>query len=146
MILMQREELFEKYEEMVELLGSDDLLLNLVTSLSNDELQSSLEFIDRVHDTNVFYNGPWVSEVQTWAGKVLKTFEFEEYNEGCEFEAILYKEELARIQAREEWEDDRQQCIKDGYNTMEDLENAISEDLYIYSYNKQGQSIPVNFG
>lgn len=143
---MQREELFEKYEEMVELLGSDDLLLNLVTSLSNDELQSSLEFIDRVHDTNVFYNGPWVSEVQDWMGKTLYRFEFEEHGEDCEACAILKREEIASEQAQQEWEDDKEQCIKDGYNSVEELEDAILDDLYVYSYNKQGESISVNFG
>lgn len=143
---MQREQLFEKYEEMVELLGADDLLLNLVTSLSNDELQSSLECIDRAHDTNVFYNGPWVSEVQDWTGKTLYRFEFEEYDEDCEREAIIKREEVASEQAQQEWQDNKEQCIKDGYNSVEELEDAILDDLYIYSYNKQGEEIPVNFG
>lgn len=143
---MEREQLFEKYEEMVELLGSDDLLLNLALSLSNDTLQSSLEFIDRVFDTNVFYNGPWVSEVQDWTGKTLYRFEFEEYGENCEWEAILKREEIASEQAQQEWVDNKGQCIKDGYDNIEALEDAILDDLYVYSYNKQGEEIPVNFG
>jgi len=143
---MDRTELFEKYEQMTELLGTDDLLLNMVMALSNDDLQSILEFIDRTHETNVFYDGSWVSEVQDWMGKTLYSFEFEEHGEDCEWNAILKREEIAREQAQQEWGDNKEQCIKDGYKSVEALENAILDDLYVNSYDINGNPLPVNFG
>lgn len=142
----KRSELLEKMDELVELLGSEFVVENIALYMSTDDLEDCLKHIDRNCETNVFYEGSYISNVEDWTGKIIKSFEFEEYGEDCEFEAILYKEELSRDQAIREWAEDQEKCIKDGYNSVEELENAISEDLYIYSYDKEGKSIPVNFG
>ena len=49
-----KDELIEKMEEMVEAIGSDELLLNLALALTSDELQDNLEFIDSMFDTGIF--------------------------------------------------------------------------------------------
>ena len=49
-----KDELIEKMEELEDAIGSDDLLLSLALALSSDELQENLEYIDRMHDTNIF--------------------------------------------------------------------------------------------
>ena len=51
---LSRSELLDKLEELKEIIGTEDLLLNLALALSSDELQENLEYIDRMYDTNVF--------------------------------------------------------------------------------------------
>ena len=51
---LSRSELLDKLEELKEIIGTDDLLLNLALALSSDELQENLEYIDRMYDTNIF--------------------------------------------------------------------------------------------
>ena len=47
-------ELFEIAEEMEQLIGTEELLLSLLKQMSIDELRGSLEYIDRMHETNLF--------------------------------------------------------------------------------------------
>lgn len=47
-------ELYNKAEELKELLGTELLLNELIQAMSTDELRENLEFIDRMHDTNIF--------------------------------------------------------------------------------------------
>lgn len=51
---LNRSELLETLDQLAEQIGTDDLLENLALSLSSDELQGCLEYIDRMHDTNIF--------------------------------------------------------------------------------------------
>ena len=47
-------DLFEIAEKMEEMIGTEDLLLSLLKQMNIDELRESLEYIDRMHDTNLF--------------------------------------------------------------------------------------------
>ena len=51
---LSRSELLDKLEELREIIGTEDLLLNLALAQSTDELQENLEYIDRMFDTNIF--------------------------------------------------------------------------------------------
>lgn len=51
---LSKEELLEKMDEMVEAIGSDELLLSLALALTSDELQENLEYIDRMFGTDLF--------------------------------------------------------------------------------------------
>ena len=51
---LNRSELLGTLDLLNEQIGTDDLLENLALALSTDELQSCLEYIDRMHDTNIF--------------------------------------------------------------------------------------------
>lgn len=48
------EELYEIADKMEELLGTKELLDSLLKQMNIDELKESLEYIDRMHDTNCF--------------------------------------------------------------------------------------------
>ena len=47
-------ELFELAEELEELLGTKELLLNLLKQMNATDLYEALEYIDRMNDTNLF--------------------------------------------------------------------------------------------
>lgn len=47
-------ELYDKMDELKELLGADKLLLELAKAMSSDELFEYLEYIDRMYDTDLF--------------------------------------------------------------------------------------------
>lgn len=51
---LNRSELLETLDQLAEQIGTDVLLENLALALSTDELQENLEYIDRMHDTNIF--------------------------------------------------------------------------------------------
>lgn len=53
---LNRSELFETLDQLNEQIGTAELLENLALALSTDELQGCLEYIDRMHDTNIFNN------------------------------------------------------------------------------------------
>ena len=48
------DELYEIAEKMEELLGTKELLDSLLKQMSVDELKDSLEYVDRMQDTNLF--------------------------------------------------------------------------------------------
>ena len=50
---MERNELYNIVDEMIELLGSDKLLDALIRAMSSDELESNLRYIDRVYDLDI---------------------------------------------------------------------------------------------
>lgn len=50
----KREELFEKLDQLEEYLGTKEVLKELALALSSKELQENLEFIDRMHGTEIF--------------------------------------------------------------------------------------------
>lgn len=143
---MNRSKYLVALEDLSEIIGAEDLITNIAAWMSTDDLADCVTYIDRMFEANLFYTGTYVSEVQDWMGKTLYSFEFEEYGEDCEAYAILKREEIASEEAQQEWQDNKEQCIKDGYNSVEELEDAMLEDLYIVSYNKQWEKIPVNFG
>lgn len=51
---LYRWELLETLDQLEEQIGTDELLESLALTLSTDELQGCLEYIDRMHDTNIF--------------------------------------------------------------------------------------------
>lgn len=51
---LNMDELFEILDTLAEQIGTAELLENLALALSRDELQDCLEYIDRMHDTNIF--------------------------------------------------------------------------------------------
>ena len=51
---LYRWELLETLDQLEEQIGTDELLESLALALSTDELQGCLEYIDRMHDTNIF--------------------------------------------------------------------------------------------
>lgn len=51
---LKRWELLETLDLLKEQIGTDELLESLALALSTDELQDCLEYIDRMHDTNIF--------------------------------------------------------------------------------------------
>lgn len=51
---MERDELFEKLEMMKEIMGTDDLLMEIALSMNTKDLEETLTFIDRMNDTDVF--------------------------------------------------------------------------------------------
>ena len=51
---MNKNELFEKMDKMVELMGANAVLEELARAMSSDELQENLEYIDRMNETNLF--------------------------------------------------------------------------------------------
>lgn len=52
--VMDKNTLMDKMDELKELMGADTLLEELARALSVDDLRDNLEYIDRMHDTNVF--------------------------------------------------------------------------------------------
>lgn len=51
---MNKAELFIKLEQMTELMGAEKLLNEICQGLSSDELYEALEYVDRMHDLNLF--------------------------------------------------------------------------------------------
>lgn len=51
---MEKAELMEKMDEMRLLMGDVDLLDALAQAMDSNELQENLEFIDRMHDLDLF--------------------------------------------------------------------------------------------
>lgn len=51
---MDKNVLMEKLDEMTAILGADTMLEELARAMSSDELQENLEYIDRMHETDVF--------------------------------------------------------------------------------------------
>ena len=47
-------ELFEIAEELENIIGTEELLLSILKQMDIDELRNTLEFIDRMYDTNLF--------------------------------------------------------------------------------------------
>ena len=47
-------ELFEIADEMVQRIGKDEMILSLLKQMNVDDLRETLEFLDRMHDTNLF--------------------------------------------------------------------------------------------
>ena len=52
--VMDKNTLMDKMDELKELMGADTLLEELARALSVDDLRDNLEYIDRMHDMNVF--------------------------------------------------------------------------------------------
>ncbi len=52
--VMDKNTLMEKADEIKEVLGADGLLEALLKAMDSDDLRDNLEYIDRMHDTNVF--------------------------------------------------------------------------------------------
>lgn len=52
--MMNKQQLYEKLDELVELFGSDYVLDELAEALNSDELESDLKYIDQMNDTNLF--------------------------------------------------------------------------------------------
>ena len=47
-------ELFEIADEMEQLIGTEEMLISLLKQMNVDDLREALEFLDRMHDTNLF--------------------------------------------------------------------------------------------
>lgn len=47
---MPKKKLYEKYEQMKELMGAEMLLEEIIQGMSSDEMRDSLKFIARMHD------------------------------------------------------------------------------------------------
>lgn len=52
--MMDKNELMEKLDSMVEILGAETVLEELARAMSSDELQDNLEYVDRMQETNLF--------------------------------------------------------------------------------------------
>lgn len=52
--MMDKNELMEKMDEMVTILGAETVLEELARAMSSDELQDNLEYVDRMQETNLF--------------------------------------------------------------------------------------------
>lgn len=46
--------LFEKANEIEDVIGADDLIENIMKALDSDTLQDVLEYIDRCYDMDIF--------------------------------------------------------------------------------------------
>lgn len=51
---MNGEQIWEKFEDMREVMGDADLLIALADSLGTDKLYGELLYIDRVNDLGIF--------------------------------------------------------------------------------------------
>lgn len=51
---LDKNELMEKMDEMVEMLGAETVLEDLALAMSSNELQENLEYIDRMRETELF--------------------------------------------------------------------------------------------
>lgn len=51
---LDKNELIEKMDEMVAIMGAEAVLDNLARAMSSNELQENLEFIDRMQDLDLF--------------------------------------------------------------------------------------------
>ena len=48
-----RAELFEVLNEMVEILGAEETLLEIANALSSDELEENLDYVSRMYDLDL---------------------------------------------------------------------------------------------
>ena len=69
---MNKENLYEVAEVMMEQLGTGTLLTEILQAMDVDELKVNLEYIDRMHDLNNFNEE---DGSQDW-GNVLSKYEF----------------------------------------------------------------------
>ena len=69
---MNKENLYEVAEVMMEQLGTETLLTEILQAMDVDELKVNLEYIDRMHDLNNFNEE---DGSQDW-GNVLSKYEF----------------------------------------------------------------------
>ena len=69
---MNKENLYEVAEVMMEQLGTETLLTEILQAMDVDELKVNLEYIDRMHDLNNFNEE---DGSQDWAN-VLSKYEF----------------------------------------------------------------------
>ena len=69
---MNKENLYEVAEVMMEQLGTETLLTEILQAMDADELKVNLEYIDRMHDLNNFNEE---DGSQDW-GNVLSKYEF----------------------------------------------------------------------
>ena len=51
---MNKNELMNKLDELVEMLGADNAINELAKAMDSKELEENLKFIDRMHDLNLF--------------------------------------------------------------------------------------------
>ena len=51
---MNKNELMNKLDELVEMVGADVALRELARAMDSNELESNLKFIDRMDDLNLF--------------------------------------------------------------------------------------------
>lgn len=51
---MDKTVLLEKLDQMTEILGTETMLEAIARAMSADELQSNLEYIDRMYETKIF--------------------------------------------------------------------------------------------
>ena len=51
---MNKDELMDKLDEMVEMLGADVAINELAKAMSSKELEDNLKYIDRMNDLNLF--------------------------------------------------------------------------------------------
>ena len=51
---LDKNELLEKMDKMIELMGAETVLEDLALAMSSDELQENLEYIDRMRETELF--------------------------------------------------------------------------------------------
>jgi hypothetical protein len=51
---MNKTKLFEKLDEMKQLMGTENLLDEICQGLSSDELYAALEYTSRMHDLGLF--------------------------------------------------------------------------------------------
>ena len=51
---MKKDELMDKIDEMVKILGADETILSLAKAMTSKELEDDLKYIDRMNDLNLF--------------------------------------------------------------------------------------------
>ena len=51
---MMKNELMNKLDELVEMLGAENAINELAKAMDSNELESNLKFIDRMNDLNLF--------------------------------------------------------------------------------------------
>ena len=51
---MSKDQLFDKLDKMVEMLGADETILSLAKAMDSRELEDNLKYIDRMNDLNLF--------------------------------------------------------------------------------------------
>ena len=51
---MNKNDLMDKLDELVEMLGTDTTINELAKAMDSNELENDLKYIDRMHDLNLF--------------------------------------------------------------------------------------------
>lgn len=51
---MMKNDLMNKLDELVEMLGAENAINELAKAMDSKELESDLKYIDRMHDLNLF--------------------------------------------------------------------------------------------